>query len=170
MGRTLPCQRPSGLVVRQLPDELLVYDTKSNRALCLNRTAALVFSLCDGKTTEARMAEVLRETLHVEASEAVVSMALDQLANARLLDNKNSRPKGHALPRRQLLRKLGLAAAALPAVFALLAPSALSAASYTLTVSCPSLAQPCPGFKCLPYPGSGMVKFCTPKSGGCQCQ
>jgi hypothetical protein len=39
-----PKKRRKGLVVHALPDETLVYDLENDRALCLNRTAALVFS------------------------------------------------------------------------------------------------------------------------------
>ena len=38
-----PRARTEGLVVTELPDELLVYDLERHRAYCLNPTAALVF-------------------------------------------------------------------------------------------------------------------------------
>ena len=38
-----PRARTEGLVVTELPDELLVYDLERHRAHCLNPTAALVF-------------------------------------------------------------------------------------------------------------------------------
>ena len=46
----LPAARTSGLVVRELAEETLVYDEERHRAHCLNRTAALVWRHCDGKT------------------------------------------------------------------------------------------------------------------------
>ena len=43
-----PAARRTGLVVRDLPDELLVYDLDRHQAHCLNRTAASVFRDADG--------------------------------------------------------------------------------------------------------------------------
>ena len=48
-----PQSRRSGLLIRELPDELLVYDQEQHRAHCLNRTAALVFRHADGTRTLA---------------------------------------------------------------------------------------------------------------------
>ena len=38
-----PVARKSGLVVQEMPDEVLVYDLNSNKAHCLNQTAASVW-------------------------------------------------------------------------------------------------------------------------------
>jgi hypothetical protein len=46
----LPHARSEGLVIRELPEETLVYDLKRHRAHCLNPTAARVWSYCDGQT------------------------------------------------------------------------------------------------------------------------
>ena len=35
-----PIARSNGLVVQEMPDEVLVYDLDSNKAHCLNETAA----------------------------------------------------------------------------------------------------------------------------------
>ena len=51
MDNTFPTARKSGLVVQEMPDELLVYDTENNKAHCLNTTAAFVWKSCDGKKT-----------------------------------------------------------------------------------------------------------------------
>ena len=51
-----PQSRRSGLLIRELPDELLVYDQEQHRAHCLNRTAALVFRHADGTRTAAELA------------------------------------------------------------------------------------------------------------------
>jgi len=37
-----PTARKSGLVVQDVPDEVLIFDLKSNKAHCLNLTAATV--------------------------------------------------------------------------------------------------------------------------------
>ncbi|HEY0004483.1 MAG TPA: hypothetical protein VGB17_06700, partial [Pyrinomonadaceae bacterium] len=51
-----PLARKEGLVVRELADELLVYDTRRDRAHCLNKTASLVWQRCDGLTSTSEMA------------------------------------------------------------------------------------------------------------------
>ena len=52
----LPRMREQGLVVDDLPDEVLVYDLDRHQAHCLNRTAALVWRHCDGQTTVKEIA------------------------------------------------------------------------------------------------------------------
>ena len=55
-----PLARKRGLVVRELPEEVLVYDLDTHKALCLNRTAALVWKCCDGQTGIEGMLRALR--------------------------------------------------------------------------------------------------------------
>ena len=49
--RQLPLARRERLLVEELPDEVLVYDLDREKAHCLNRTAALIWNHCDGRTT-----------------------------------------------------------------------------------------------------------------------
>ena len=42
----LPAAREARLLVRELAEEVLVYDEEGHRAHCLNRTAALVWKSC----------------------------------------------------------------------------------------------------------------------------
>ena len=44
-----PVARQEGLVIQEMPDEVLVFDLKTNKAHCLNETAAFVWKACDGK-------------------------------------------------------------------------------------------------------------------------
>ena len=73
-----PRARTEGLVVRELPDELLVYDLERHRAHCLNPTAALVFKHCDGRRSVAQIARILRRELDVDApaDESLVWLSL----------------------------------------------------------------------------------------------
>ena len=45
----VPVARKQGLVVQEMPDEVLIYDLDTNKAHCLNQTAAFVWKSCDGK-------------------------------------------------------------------------------------------------------------------------
>src|SRR5512143_2053997 len=74
--------RSEGLVVRNLPGEVVVYDTESHRAHCLNATAAFVFRHADGRRTAADIAALLGPGADAE----LVHAALDQLAEAGLLE------------------------------------------------------------------------------------
>ncbi len=72
----MPRARKKELVLQELPDELLVYDLENQRAHCLNKTAALVWRHCDGKTGLAGMARILHEKLDLPADQEVVSPEL----------------------------------------------------------------------------------------------
>ncbi len=65
MNRTqhLPQMRAHGLVVDDLPDEVLVYDLDRHQAHCLNRSAALVWRACDGHSDPAEIARRLTAEL-----------------------------------------------------------------------------------------------------------
>jgi len=126
-----PQRRVDGLVIRELPDELLVYDRERHRAHCLNRAAALVFRHSDGETSVKELATILRRELDVAADEKWVGLALEKLRKAHLLEDapKGAR-NGVRYSRRELLRRAGLAsAAALPVVISLLAPTPAMAAA-----------------------------------------
>ena len=71
-----PRARQSGLIIEELPGEVLVYDSDRDSAVCLNHTAALVWKHCDGKTTTARMARLLENDFQIAAADEVVSLAL----------------------------------------------------------------------------------------------
>lgn len=127
-----PQTRRSGLLIRELPDELLVYDQEQHRAHCLNRSAALVFRLADGTRTAAELARV------PGVNEEVVTLALEQLAASGLLEPVASITDTEAvqagMTRRDVARRVGLAAAILlPAVATILAPTPAEAAATCVT-------------------------------------
>src|SRR6476620_725537 len=86
--QSLPRARKEGLVVQEMPDELLIYDLVRNKAHCLNQTAALVWKRCDGKTSVKQMVRLLEKETESPVDEAVVWMAFDQLAEAHLLQGE----------------------------------------------------------------------------------
>jgi hypothetical protein len=138
-----PQSRRSGLLIRELPDELLVYDQEQHRAHCLNRTAALVFRNADGTRTAAELARL------PGANEEVVTLALEQLAASGLLDAGASRADpeilGAGMSRRDVARRVGLAAAILlPAVASIVAPTpAEAAATCVTTCAGATVGTPC---------------------------
>lgn len=134
--------------MRDLEDEVLVYDLERHRAVCLNRAAALVWKHCDGKTGVDALARLLRAELGTPRAEDAVWLALARLGREGLLQERVRRPEGKpGLSRRELMRAVGLAAAAsLPVVTSILAPTAAQAASCLVAGStCTTSAQCCSG-------------------------
>lgn len=135
----MPAARKDDLVVQELPEEVLVYNTKRHTAHCLNPTAALVWKHCDGQTTVTDMLRILRRELNQPVDEAVVWLAVRQLEKARLLAAHMTRPEDQiSLSRREVVRRVGVAAAVtLPLVTSVIAPMAIQAGS------CRAAGQPC---------------------------
>jgi hypothetical protein len=123
-----PRARSGGLVVRELEGEVLVYDLERHRAVCLNSSAAAVWRSCDGRTDVANLSAALAAG---QGGEEVVWLALEQLARDQLLEERPPRAAGaRRVTRRELIRRLGLAAAAsLPLVTSIVAPTPAQAAS-----------------------------------------
>ena len=145
---TRPLARAEGLVVRELPEEVLVYDLDTHKAMCLNRTAALVWKNCDGRRDVAAIARALSAEFDAPVAEEVVWLALERLSRERLLAERVRRPASRAsLPRREVIKKLGLAAAiALPAITAIVAPTAAEASTCLPGgAQCTDSAQCCSG-------------------------
>ncbi|MBX3287245.1 MAG: PqqD family protein [Actinobacteria bacterium] len=137
-GTECPRARREGLTVETIDNEVLVFDEASQRMHCLNRSAALVWAYCDGRTPVAEMARRLGSELGVEADADVVHFALRQLAEQDLLEEAPALPSGGALTRRQLLARLGAAAVIVPVVTSIAAPrpaAALSPGGTTMTTS-----------------------------------
>jgi Coenzyme PQQ synthesis protein D (PqqD) len=138
---TLPRARRNKLVIQDLPDEVLVYDQESDKAHCLNQTAAQVWKQCDGHTDVATIAARMAEDLHAPVDERMVWFALDQLGRDNLLEAPVAAPTFMAgMTRRQMVRAMGFAAAiAVPVITSIVAPTTAHA------VSCLANGQPCPG-------------------------
>jgi hypothetical protein len=127
---TRPRARYAGLIVRDVADEILIYDLETDRAHCLNSTAALTWRLCDGSRDVAGVATALTAETGVPVSEDVVWYALERLQRDGLLDGPvvGEHP---SMTRREMMRKIGLGAAviATPAVTSIAVPTAAHAGS-----------------------------------------
>jgi hypothetical protein len=148
-----PLARTEGLVVRELSDELVVYDTTSHHAHYLNATAAFVFRHANGRRSVRDLAALL-PTGGADAGEGLLRSAVEQLAEAGLLAPEA--PTGPVRSRREVLRQVGIGAALLaPVVTSLLVPTPAEAAATCIPVtSCTdsNIGQPCwnsnPGTEC----------------------
>lgn len=142
-----PAARTDGLVVRTVGGETLVYDTRSHRAHCLNRTASDVFRLCDGTRTAREIGAALAGLEAAGEDVGTVDQALSLLAAADLLrDAPPPDPATERPSRREALRRVGLGAALLaPIVTSLVVPTPAEAAA-----------------TCIPQPACTSTKFGQP--------
>ena len=126
-----PRARSNDLIVKQVDDEVIVYDRVDHRAICLNAVAAAVWNICDGDTEIAVISGCLRERGFLEATDEVVWLALDELERAKLLETvgEGSTTTRSNVSRRRLLRELGLSAAAVPVASVIKVPTAAQAAT-----------------------------------------
>jgi len=125
-----PTARKSGLVVQEVPDEVLVYDLESNKAHCLNQSAAMIWKSCDGNNSVSEIAKLVETQAGEKITEDFVWLAIDQLSENNLLEQQvASNFQGQS--RRDVIKKIGLASmVAIPVIASLVAPqSALAAAS-----------------------------------------
>ena len=108
-----PLARSEDLIVEELGDEVLIYDSRIDKGHCLSPDAARVWRRCDGKTPLEGLVAQLGLT-----SERVES-ALDELDRCDLLE-------GEGDTRRELgikVVKAGAAVAATPLIVSVLAPT-----------------------------------------------
>jgi hypothetical protein len=152
--KTFPKARKEKLIVREFADELFVYDKERHEAHCLNRTAALVWKHCDGRTSvkeiSRRLATEIPGDGQTPVDERLVWYALNQFERDHLLDEKLEVPAGvlmnSGLSRRQVMRALGLTIVALPLVTSMIAPTSAEAAScLSPGAACTTSAQCCSG-------------------------
>lgn len=128
----MPRARKTGLIVKEVDGEILIYDQERNKAHCLNPTAAKIWKYCDGQTTLAAAGASLSRELDAPVDETLVQYAVDQFAADHLLETEVGMPAFMipGLNRRQMVRTLGLAAAvAVPLVTSIIAPTPAQAAT-----------------------------------------
>jgi hypothetical protein len=132
----LPRALTKDFVIRELDDETLVYDTGRDKAHCLNRTSALVWNYCDGKTSAAQAARSLQDELDVAIDTDLIWLAVKQLERFHLVESPAKSP---SVSRRALVLKYAPAALALPVIMSITAPTP------AIVASCGSQGAPCGG-------------------------
>lgn len=161
----VPKARHEQLIVKELPDELLIYDLQSDKAHCLNETAALVWKNCDGHKTVEQLRELMEENAGSPVPEEMVWLALDQLEAFRLLDEAALKPVQFAgMSRRDMVRRVGIAAIALPVILSIVAPTAQAQASGLPPASCCTSPGQCASGNCSQNPvctGTPSTKACV---------
>ena len=123
--------RREGLVIQEMPDEVLVFDLETNKAHCLNETAAFVWQACDGNNSVADITKLFGNQSGTTVPEDLVWLALEQLKEKNLIENKYEVVVDYnGMSRREVMRRVGLASVvALPLISSLVAPTAVFAQS-----------------------------------------
>lgn len=88
--RFLPEARREGIISKEADGELLIYDTHSDRAHCLNGSAAEIWRLCDGATNPAEIARKLRAAVGQSSNSSVQTRGNKPADNSELSTNINA--------------------------------------------------------------------------------
>src|SRR5438445_2500999 len=139
-----PTARKNDLVIQQADNEVLVYDLNTNKAACLNETAAFVWQNCNGSNGIADIAQALGRKTNSEVNDDVVWLAIDELSKNRLLEEKVAAEYSFTgVSRRDVIKKIGLGTMiALPLIATLGAPQAIHAnSSCAAGGTCPSASD-----------------------------
>ena len=123
----VPVASKEGLVVQETSDEVLIYDLSTNKAHCLNQTAAFIWKSCDGSASVSEITKRFENETGVPVGEDLVWLAIDQLKDKKLLETQiPSNFIGKS--RREAIKRIGLATVvALPVIASLTAPTSVMA-------------------------------------------
>ncbi len=165
-----PRRRKDEIIVQELNGEVLIYDLKSNKAICLNEVSSLVWDACDGNQSVSEISQAIGKKLNSPANEDIVWLALDQLKKERLIANDTEIvSKFDGISRREVIRKVGLGTMiALPLITSLVAPTAANAQSICAgACTCTSTGMTVgAGNPCAPPNMGG----CSTSLSGCTCR
>lgn len=157
--------RKSGLIVRELSDEVLIYDLKSHKAHCLNETAAFVWNHCDGLTTASDIANLMEKQWNTPVKDDVIWFTLNKLSAADLLQERIALPDSHiGRSRRSAVRRLWLGSLlTVPIIMSIVAPPASAGAS--ITAACQVCIKKATGIADCPAACLNIIGTCYGNSG-----
>jgi hypothetical protein len=109
--------------------EVIVYDLKTNNALYLNETSAIIWNLCNGHRSVADIRRELNEEFGTTVSREFILYAIYQLRKDKLLsDDDEIDTYLKKFSGRWAIRKLGSdSMLALPSISSVIAPTAIAA-------------------------------------------
>lgn len=152
-----------GLQLHLLDDELLVYDKEDDTVHLLNETTACALKLLqEGRRTASEIDAELAMKAGAVPGDGLLTLAIDELRKARLLEESDDAPKPlDDLTRRDVLRKMALTGAAallIPAITTLSARRAYGQTSDGLCrekKECCTVDADCCSNKCDSSTGTG---------------
>ena len=116
-------------LVQEFDNEVVVYDQNNHKVYHLNAAAAAAWELCEDCDSISELTQQLAGKTGLPADDQVTRLALSELREAKLIEGSLDDRVEHVISRRQLTQSLGRAAIALPAVAAMVAPTAAMAQS-----------------------------------------
>ncbi len=163
-----------GLLRHPLDDHVLVFDKAHDRVHLLDQATALVLEGLDRGASAERISLDLEELTGTHRGKDLLTLALDELAAAELTEeNKKTPVRLGDVTRRDLLRRLGTAAAIIVPTIVSLTPSTVHGQSSlgcgapcTTTASCPGTTRPT--CHCCKIGGNTDGTCSTELSGNCQ--
>jgi hypothetical protein len=160
----LPKARTENIVVQNLNGETLIYNLKTNQAVCLNETAAKVFEACDGGTSFEQVRRKCNFT------DDLIHLALDKLNAEGLLEQDYASPLA-GLSRREAIKRVGLTTlTVLPIISAIIAPTAANAASATCVANGTGVGNAVnPGNSCFNTTAPTASALCQAQRGSACC-
>lgn len=131
MNNTQPYAPRDQFIIQEMDGELVVYDTARAQANVLNPTAAVIWKLCDGKTSVNEIAQRASRELGAPIDTALVWYTLNQLSKKNLLQTRVTMPLNlKTMTRRDFLRAGVVGAAVvLPVIVTMTAPHVTNAAT-----------------------------------------
>ena len=137
-----PSLRP-GLLSHRLDGQLMVYDKTDDNIHLLDGTTATVFELLEQGTGMGAIESKLDTQQTVAPGAELLALALDELAQARLLEGKERKSAPEMDNRRQALQKLAGVGAALliPAIVTLVPRGAQAQASGVIGATVPTTSS-----------------------------
>ena len=98
--------------MQQVGDQIVAYDQERQRLHVLDRATTVAWKHCDGRNTEADIARLVGRELGIPADEQLTALALEQLDEAHLLEERiASGPRSEGVTRRDVLHWAAAAAA-----------------------------------------------------------
>jgi hypothetical protein len=165
VNQILPVARKTSLIIKELPNETLVYDLEIDKAHCLNETAARVWKSCDGRQTVTQLREAMEKETNSPVPEEMTWLALEQLEKFKLLETPvNQPPHLSGMSRRQMIRLVGTAAIAVPVITSIVAPRPAQAQSLLPPGACCGNPNQCASNSCTQNPicaSSPSTKACA---------
>lgn len=122
-----PMVRREEILVTEHGSELVLFDEANAHAHRLNASAAAVWRHADGRRTVEQIAGAVAQEMGGQPDQDMVWMGLEGLQKAGLL--QSSEDMAQKLARRQLIRRLTVAAVVAPVIMSLPAPAAAQQAS-----------------------------------------
>ena len=124
-----PKVRRDELTIREVGQELVLYDARHQCAHRLNKAAAPILQASDGTRTVDQIALLLSQDLDIKERSELVWMTLQDLSQADLLTAAIIPPGNSDRTRRNLLHKAAMIGLTLPVVESVIAQSAKAHAS-----------------------------------------